>query len=277
VPLDFPAFTVEAEIGVGHSPRSPAMFGWDRPMNRDADFQIVFRKKSISFPASPNRPVQSYPFEYRFVLDTPFSLQPRRNAVIEVRISKSTLCNGASPVTVWFRGYNNGATGFRFGNSCSRWGVNAGNNLSLSRISAGNPGFADMAGVPATGYPNLSRYFGSLRRLDPPFRLDPLGAPGCSVYIPFDWEWQTYWGPWFPLAAIDVPNDPNVAGLTMYIQGIRLDRTANALGMDTSDGWAAPINPHVPARVSMLYGPAVSAPDSGHRRIGGPVFQLAGY
>lgn len=46
-PVDCMPFTVELEIGVGHSPRSAGSFGWERPMNRGPDFEIVLGRKSF--------------------------------------------------------------------------------------------------------------------------------------------------------------------------------------------------------------------------------------
>ena len=282
-PLDYAPFTVEVEIGAGHSPRSPAIFGWDRPMNRGPDFEIVLARKSVSFPRTRYRPDHVYPFEYRFALDKPFVFQPGRNAVIELRVIRSTLCAGRDDtVGIEWEGGDRRAYGWRFGTSCSRDGPDAGNNLQVFRgISPGNPGTAWTIPPSATAAPNLTRYFGGLNGahwggLKLPYRLDRLGAPGCSLYISFDWEWPTFWDPLIPFAALDLPNDPNLTGRMVYVQAVRFDRSANALGMDTSNGWAVPVSPHVDATLSTLQGPKGPTSDSGERRLFGPVLQLSG-
>ena len=281
-PAVYPAITLDVEIGFGHSPRTPASFSYDVLENRGPDFTIVFRRK-ISFPPTTRRADNDYPFTYGFPLDRPFSFTAGRAGLVEFRLLESSLCIGANPlVTFEFYGIPRPDRGGPFGVACSRAGPNGGNVLTSGQLSPGNPGDASMTPVSAFGWPNLSRYFGGFRRdfwggFRLPYALDALGAPGCSLYISYDWEWPTYWGPFFPSAQLDLPNDPTLTGRMVYTQGIRLDRRANSLGVDTSNGWAVKVGPHIDPPLSWLRAPWYPSWHLGQRVLAvAPVFQLSG-
>lgn len=285
-PATYPAFTVDIEIMMGHSPRTPASFSHDLPDNRGSDFQRVLRRR-VSFPATGRRADELYPFEYRFRLDTPFAFQLNRVGIVELRVLDSTLRIADFSVGgVMFEIRSDVRTqGEQFGVPCSsRYGVWQGNILGmLDGLSPGNPSWALVTPPPSTRSPDV-RVFGGLRNdqwsgLPLPYHLDKLGARDCWLYISMDWEWPLYWtGNPFTHAELDLPQDPNLVGLTVFVQGVRLNTQTNALGIETTQAWRVPVTPHKDPPLSMLAAPfGVLGLDGGQARFAfGPVFELSG-
>lgn len=288
-PAMYPPITVDVEIMMGHSPRTPASFSHDLPENRGADFQRVMRRQ-VSFPSSMKRADNQYPFAYRLPLDTPFSFRAGGVGVIEFRLLGSTLCLGDfSVASVTFDGFADPRVPFgeQFGVACSsRFGAGRGNNLTVAGgMSPGNPSAAMLTPPPIYGS-NVVRFFGGLRTdqwagLPLPYHLAGFGAKDCWLYISLDWEWPQYWR--FPHnayghALLDLPNDPNLVGLVVYVQGLRLDPYANALGIETSQAWRVPVTQHKDPPLSTVVAPeGLLRLDGGQRHLAnGPVFELSG-
>lgn len=285
-PPTYPAFTVDIEIWMGHSPRTPASFDHDLPGNREADLSRVLRRK-VSFPARPQRTDERYPFDYRFVLDTPFVFQRNRVGVVELRILDSTLrltdwTLGGVTFEIWA---DHRTKGEEFGVPCSsRYGVWQGNLLAvLDGVSPGNPSWAVIIPPPSARSVDV-RFFGGLRNdqwsgLPLPYHLDKLGARDCWLYISMDWEWPQYWQI-YPIghAELSLPPDPNLVGLTVFVQGVRLNTQTNALGIETTQAWRIPVTPHKDPPLSMLSSPfGPLGLDGGQARFAiGPVFELSG-
>ena len=74
-----------------------------------------------------------------------------------------------------------------------------------------------------------------------PLALDPIGMPGCRLYVSCNLLTPCLVVGPFALAAIAVPADPNLVGRSLYVQAIAADPTANALGAITSNAVAARI------------------------------------
>lgn len=278
----FPAFTVEIEIGMGHSPSTPALFSPDLPANRAPDFTLVLPRRDISFAPTTQREGNQYPFTYRFPLERPFTFRPGETAVLEFRIFRSTLCFGNRGTHgVGFETYAMpGETSSKeYGTPCAAVGV-GGNRLLAQPMRPGNFG----RGVMGLTF-GVARVFGGLRNdtwngLRLPFALDAWGAPGCSLYASLEWEWPTYWHSplWgFTYVSLSLPNDPNLVGRSVFLQGFAPTRT-NALGFETSNGCEVTIGPHVEPPISLLIAPwGPNGVDGGQGTVGlGPVFELSG-
>jgi hypothetical protein len=78
-------------------------------------------------------------------------------------------------------------------------------------------------------------------------------------------------------ARLDLPNDPSVAGVSVFVQGVRLGTRTNALGMETTQAWKIEVMPHKDPSLSMLKAPEGPLNlDGGQRHLAlGPVFELA--
>lgn len=274
--VNYPAFSVDLSIGMGHSSRGPANPSHDVADNRGSDFTMVVPRQQVSFPASPARTSLPFPFEYRIPLARPFSLRPGSSAIIELRTYATTACPGNERFE-WY--FEDKLSNTEFGVACAQ------NEMVPGNVYAGNPGRAVQFPQRVSGLGAHGRIFGGLRNdlwngLRLPYTLDHLGAPGCSLYISFDWEWPRYWdtGPGgFTYADLTLPNDPALAGRTIYAQGVRFDTAVNALGLATSQGWAVPVNPHFEPPISSVWGPEGPNGLAGGQVLiaFGPVFQLS--
>lgn len=259
----WPAFNVLLEMWMSHSPKTPALYSMLYAENRGHDHELVVQKRTIQFPAQAPQANNQYPFAYRIPLDVPFVLQPGATGVVEMRLENSTICLNAQNrffgVDAWLQ--NVPDRWFRyFGTPCSP--VPGDNVLGTGRLGIGNPGMAIMSPQTLSGRGSFARIYGGLSNtswagLPLPYSLAPLGAPGCSLYISFDWEWPHIWprGRGFELAALDLPNDPTLVGRKIYVQGVNFDRLSNPLGLAPSQAAEIVVGPHSDAQGSMLVGP----------------------
>jgi hypothetical protein len=279
-PIPFPAFSVEIEIGVGHSPSRPSFFSFDLPANRGPDFEIVLSRRTIHFTAMTSHGGE--PPKYPFRFDRPFLFRPGQTGVVELRVFGSTLCIGDprfQNVTFEFYDTPRGSTWSMFGTSCSHLG-SSGNVLLAGPMSAGNPGSASMG---PTFDPVPAMLFGGFSKthwagLTLPFALDAWGAPGCSIHASLEWQFPRYWwGPntVFKLFALDLPNVANLVGRTIYLQGV-IPVTRNRLGFETSNGSQVVVGPHIDPPLSYVTTPlAHGGTEGGQRLVGhGPVLEL---
>jgi hypothetical protein len=253
---------------MAHSPRTTEIPSYDLPANRGSDITVVVPRQTIQFPATPPR-VGGHPFDYRIPLAIPFSFRRGAVGLIEIRIVSTSAC------ARYDLGFEQHALerGFRpkdFGTYCHTL-------LKPDALVAGN--FSMAVHAPPLTSRSHARAFGGLRKdmwggLPLPYSLAPLGAPGCSLYISFDWEWPGYWpNTSIGLFDLTLPNDPTIVGKIVYLQGVRFDPDVNPLGLATSQGWEAVVNPHLRCPTSV-----VSAPFGlgGQVLVGyGPVFLLS--
>ena len=95
--------------------------------------------------------------------------------------------------------------------------------------------------IVAWGFSN--KQFGPIKL---PFDLKTLGAPGnflnVSIDLAFPLIMRIGRGGFEARAALPIPNDPIVRGLTLYTQGIFVDTAANQLGLVFSEGLAMTIS-----------------------------------
>ena len=270
-PATWPAFSATVELWMGHTPQTPAQFGYSFPSNRGPDFQQVTAPRTLQFPTTSQQPGNEYPFAYRIPLDRPFAFGlptgPDATGLIEMRVHDSTLCleDPANQFLQWevYSEPRPNSYITYFGSACTRGGVSGGDNfLSVGPMSAGNPSSAVMNPQSIAARGSFAKIYGGLRNdmwagLALPYSLGPLGAPACSLYISFDWEWPYMWPPaatmgGFTFALLDLVNSPSLVGLTIYVQGVRFDRAANPLGITTSDAVQVTIGAHHDPEGSML-------------------------
>jgi hypothetical protein len=270
-PPTYPAFTVDLEIGMAHSPRTTEIPSYDLAANRGSDFTLVVPRRTIQFPATPPR-AGSHPFEYRIPLAQPFSFRRGAVGLIEMRIHATSACARNDLPFEYYALDRVGATSF--GAPCHSVTM-----FPPTALVAGN--FSSTLQTPPLGSdPRAHAHgFGGLRNdswagLQLPYSLAALGAPGCSLYISFDWEWPSFW----PSNAatmydLTLPNDPSIVGKMVYLQGVRFDLALNPLGFATTQGWQAVVNPYSLCPVSVVKGPFLQG---GQVRVGyGPVFLLS--
>lgn len=263
--VTWPAFSATLELWMAHSPHTPAQYSMLYAANRGPDYQLVVAKRTIQFPAQSPQANNQYPFAYRIPLDVPFVFQPGATALVEMRLEDSTMClnlhNTFFGVEAWGGYPPDHPFPTFFGSACGT--VPGDNEIFTGRLSVGNPGMAIMNPQTVSGN-SFGQIHGGLSKtswagLTLPYSLGPLGAPGCSLYISFDWAWPHVWpyGKYggFELADLSLPNAPSLIGRKIYIQGVRFDRFSNALGLATSQAAEITVGPHFDAHGSMLTGP----------------------
>ncbi|MBK8975654.1 MAG: hypothetical protein IPM29_06985 [Planctomycetes bacterium] len=81
------------------------------------------------------------------------------------------------------------------------------------------------------GVPNATWQSGSL-----PLALDGLGAPGCALRVRPDDALASFAVGGTASFSAPIPLQPALAGLSIYLQAVVLDPTANALGVTTTGG-----------------------------------------
>jgi hypothetical protein len=269
-PPTYPAFTVDLEIGMAHSPRTPEIPSYDLPVNRGSDFTLVVRRQTIQFPSTPPR-AGGHPFDYRIPLALPFAFRRGSIGLIEMRIYATSAC---ARNDLAFDSYGlERLLPTSFGAPCQSVA------LYPHPLYVGNFSSAFQTPPFVSDVTAHAHAFGGLRNdmwagLPLPYSLAALGAPGCSLYISFDWEWPGFWrsngGMMFDLT---LPNDPAIVGKTVYLQGVRFDSLVNPLGFATTQGWQAVVNPHLRSPVSVVKAPFLQG---GQVHVGvGPVFLLS--
>jgi len=280
----WPSFTVTLELWMAHSPNTPAQYSMLYAANRGADHQLVVAKRPIQFPAQSPQANNQYPFSYRIPLDVPFVFQPGTTGLVEMRVESSTLCINAQNRYFGIEAWSESQRDHRatlFGAPCRRYPPD--NELVTSALRVGNSGYAIMTPQRNASFNATAQIHGGLSKttwagVPLPYSLAPLGAPGCSLYISFDWVWPHVWprNGGFALATLDIPNAPSLVGRKIYVQGARFDRAINPLGLATSQAAEITLGPHLDAHGSMLAGPF--GPESwgtGSRYTGGcPVMLL---
>lgn len=280
-PPTYPAFTVDLEIAMAHSPRHPEGPSYDLAANRGPDFTWVLPRQTIAFAATQQRSDGGYPFDYRIPLARPFAFAPGATGLIEFRVYATSACKSGQN-NLRFEWYSlHRPLGQSIGTSCDGIG------LFPSSLMAGHFGWAiqfppQNAGSAVDAHAHV---FGGLRSdtwagLQLPHGLDHLGAPGCSLYISFDWEWPSYWDTALraiKYADLSLPNDPRLVGRTIYLQGVLFDRLANPLGFATTRAWAMTVGPHLDVPLSTVTAPwGPNRFNGGQVEVGGgPVFQLS--
>jgi hypothetical protein len=95
-----------------------------------------------------------------------------------------------------------------------------------------------------------NRWFGGVPL---PFDLTAHGAPGCFLYTDWlllsahvtDWRLPSLVGE--AHLELPLPLDPSLLGATLFSQWLFIDPAANRLGLETSQGVRATIEPALPA------------------------------
>lgn len=276
-PPSYPAFTVDLEIRMAHSPRSTEIPSYDLPVNRGSDFTVVVPAQTIRFPATPPRAGDRHGFDYRIPLTTPFVFRRGAVGVIELRVFRTSACT-SNNLGFEYAGLAR-VSPKMFGAPCTRASLNA------RELMAGNFSLAFQLPHTFSSPGAHAHVFGGLRKdawegLQLPYSLTPLGAPGCSLYISFDWEWPRFWVTADQSQAyvdLTLPNDPAIVGKSVYLQGVLFDPALNPFGFATTQAWEAVVNQHLECPTSTVSAPdGPNGLDGGEVTVGGgPVFLLS--
>ncbi len=256
-PTTLPNVTVR--LGTTQIP--PTSMASSFAQNRGTPLQTVFQG-AVMLPAANAQDSGTAPFAIRLPLNTPVAYDPAQgNLLIEIECGSGP----SSRIPVDLDAVVQGGRAITFGQR----GPAGGDNLFL--IAHTGPDFDPRMFVPG-GFVDLStttsfaQYPGFLMvGLDAdrtaagvplPFDLGRIGARGNQLAvdplgtIPHNWQ-QTFIG-WSSTATLPVPNDPTLAGLTLYAQSLVQDPSFNAPGLATSEALELGIGDSGPARTSTL-------------------------
>ncbi len=279
--LTVPSFSLTAELWMAHAAARPTAISFRYTANRGPDYRRVMTARTLSFAAVPWRADGDYPFTYRFPFDNPFALSAGSVGLVELALSNSTLCGNLSHVEFYLPNYPSGylsARAMSVGQGCAPTGsLSAATIAALVHPLAIGQGGAWILWVPANESQqaqsmmmvgtNNTHWSGSML----PFDLTALGAPGCTLYAGIDWTVPMLSSSSvFKTAVITAPLDPQLIGAHVYVQGLRLRQSFNALGAITTNALRFQIIDGVDSR---MWTSAWSADHSfglGVREEGGP-------
>lgn len=286
-PATYPALTVDFEFAMSHTTRPIAMPSPFAAGNRGSDYRVVVNRQVTRFPSTPPG-APPYPFDYRFPFDQPFLLFAGRTAMWEVTRHGSSSCTTDQvplgfDAAGWPIDYS-GSSSTMIGQPCVSGGFHE-NRLGVSWLTVGSYGEATIGrGGPYDGQSFAWLYWGlaathwgaHLLPLD----LAPYGAPGCFVWVSLDFLWplqlQVVPGRQPTVALLEVPNDPGLAGIDVFFQGVRFNVGHNAARIATSNGVRSRIGPH-----SSVHGSSVmfwnGADEYGQRGPSAMIFALTVY
>lgn len=300
-PGTLPAFDVNVDLWMGHSPLAPADIQFRHAASRGPDFSQVTVGRSVRFPPVPWMASGQYPFSHRIPLDFPFQFTQATSGVIELRFNSSTLdYQTLGPDLGYFdarfcaRVVQLGASGgagvlSSFGLSCGPSAPGIENRLIHSSWpSIGNANRVMLTGhlMYGGGPREVVHFFGGLsdrtwNGLALPYALDGLGAPGCTAYCSWEFEFPSVRIPLVPPAAADLtmPNDVRLLGMTMFLQAVRANPIlTGGLQIYTSDAMRMRFIPKLQTNISYttrhpsgsVYGPEYVD----NYALGGPVMLL---
>jgi len=283
-PPTTPAFTVDVELGFGHSARKVSRPSLYVKQNRGNDFAIVVKRKSLNFPSLPARKTGPYPFAYRIPFDRPGHLSAGRTGMWELRVYNSTLTFqqfqsvGVDSYASPFDPKDPRYARTLIGASCTEFQVGA--SVMAPDLAAEAYTFPLIYGFGRLSRAFIYAGFSETRwsGLKLPFDLTPLGAPGCKIHTSLDVllpvvpELTVATG---VVAALDLPNLPSLVGKHFYLQAIALRVARTPLGIVTSSGLKVRIGPRLDVVGSTVLIPAMDRYDLGWWRLGFlPVFEL---
>lgn len=284
-PPTYPALTVELEFGMSHSPRPVALPSAFLASNRGPDYRVVVDRRTFQFPPSTiGHP--PYPFDYRFPFDRPFLLVAGNTAMWEVtRHRSSSRTTDLAPLgfdaASWLVDHS-GAPVTSIGQPCGSGRYQHENRLRVTPLTVGSFATAWINAQVDFGGASFAWLFWGLAgdHWGPfmlPMDLTPYGAPGCWVHVGMEYLWPLELQmPRVGLnteVALEVPNDPGLAGVDVYFQGVRFTRGLNAAGLATSNGEKARIGPRFLANGSEVMFWA-GAGEFGSRSTGSMIFAL---
>ncbi|MFQ5505131.1 MAG: hypothetical protein ACE5F1_10085 [Planctomycetota bacterium] len=249
-----PAFQVQLEVGMGHSPNPLRQPSWLLSRNRGKDFRIVVDRKTINFAAVPFQSKVPYPFFYRIPFDRPAHLSAGKVGLWELRVLKSTLTfqeHGKMLIDGYWFPFNSKDKRYELTDIGTPCAPNPGEfHLRSTQLAPGQAGL--VVTIPMTsgfGLQSLGFIFAGASdtrwgALKLPFDLTPFGGTGCKIHASLDVlppeMNQAALSVW---SAIDLPKVPSLVGKHIYFQAVGLPVGINTLGIVTSNGVKARIGP----------------------------------
>lgn len=248
--LAAPAFTVTAQMWMGHSRVRAAEVSYLYATHRAADYRQVMSERVVSFPSVQWRSDGDYPFSYRLPLTSPFALGLGNSALVELRVSATTLCLNQIHPTLgyldsWVAALPPGFVYYPaapFGVGCAPAGGPVPDIIAINSVVTIGQRGAWIHWLTGNDYTSSLTVFAvgsssqSWGGTNLPLSLDAYGAPGCSLYNSIDWTVPLL-NPTaqFKTCAVAVPMDPGLVGMPLYVQGLRLHPAFNAMGLITTN------------------------------------------
>lgn len=258
-----PAFTVTTSAFMAHATVRPSDFTYRFTTHRGADYQQVMATRVVNFGSIPWRADNNYPFSYRIPLDSPFRLRAGSSGLVELHVTASSLClNQIHPAQGYVDFYAprfppgwGSWPAITIGQGCAPVGGTAPSIQALNPVlSIGQRGawiilyehqFVQAPTLLTIGLSN--RALGTLAL---PYSLTNLGAPSCWIYNSIEATAPLLNNSvGFQTAAVAVPGEPGLVGMPIYVQGFRLHRSANALGLISTNALQLTAVPAVDTRM----------------------------
>ncbi|MFQ5505132.1 MAG: hypothetical protein ACE5F1_10090 [Planctomycetota bacterium] len=261
--LTAPAFQVEIEVGMGHSPRTVRQPSWLLSRNHGKDFRIVVDRKTINFAAVPFQSKGPYPFSYRIPFDRPAMLSAGKTGLWELRLLKSTLTFQLPlkaaidghwlPFDVKDKRYER----TDIGKACPQEFY-----LLAGPLAPGQSGWVTNNplrmgfGLKSLGFIFAGTSDTRWGALKLPFDLTPFGGTGCKIHSSLDLQPPIVWrADVWVYTAVNLPKHPSFVGKHLFFQAVGLRVGVNPLGIVTSNGVKARIGPPYDIELSRVEAP----------------------